>query len=71
MFSFIYNIPIALIDGVEYEVYDFHESAPNSVAIYFKNEQYNWGTSAVENETTINGVLQTSTQMIYDTLSGK
>ena len=40
MFDFIYNNPIALIDGVEYEVYEFQKSAPNSVAIYFKNEEY-------------------------------
>lgn len=69
MFDFIYNNPIALIDGVEYEVYEFQKSAPNSVAIYFKNEEYNWGTSAVENETIINGVLQTSADMIIETLT--
>lgn len=69
MFEFDYNKPMALISGVEYEVYFFEISAPNSVTMLVRNDEYNWGTTAVENETTINGVLQTSAQMIIDTLS--
>lgn len=69
MFEFDYNKSMALISGVEYEVYFFEISAPNCVSIRFRNSEYDWGTSAVENETTINGVLQTSAQMIIDTLS--
>lgn len=69
MFELDYNKPMALISGVEYEVYFFEISAPNSVTMLLRNDEYNWGTTAVENETTINGVLQTSAQMIFDTLS--
>jgi hypothetical protein len=69
MFEFTYNKPFSIINGEEYEVYDFFISAPNSVSMLLRNEVYNWGTSAVENETTINGILQTSAQMIIDTLS--
>lgn len=69
MFEFQYNKPLAIINGEQYEVYEFYISAPNSVSILVRNEQYNWGTTAVENETIINGILQTSAQMIFDTLS--
>ena len=69
MFEFDYNKPMALISGVEYEVYFFEISAPNSVTMLVRNDEYNWGTTAVENETTINGIVQTSAQMIIDTLS--
>jgi hypothetical protein len=69
MFTIIYNKPFAIINGIEYELYEFAESAPNSVTILLRNEIYSWATSAISNETTINGVLQTSAQMIIDTLS--
>lgn len=69
MFEFDYIKPFATIDGVKYEVYFFEISAPNSVTILLRNDQYNWGTSAGENETTINGILQTSAEMIIKTLS--
>jgi hypothetical protein len=69
MFEFTYNKPFAIINGQQYEVYDFFISAPNCVSIRFRNSDYDWGTSAVENETTINGILQTSAQMIFDTLT--
>jgi len=69
MFEFTYHNQKAFISGIEYEVYFFEISAPNAVSIRFKNAEYNWGTSAVENETIINGILQTSAQMIIDTLS--
>lgn len=69
MVEFEYNKPFAIINGVKYEVYDFAEAEPNTVSIYLRNEIYNWGTSIVVDETSINGVLQTSVQMIIDTLS--
>ena len=69
MFEFEYNKPFAIINGVQYEVYEFMISAPNSVTMLVRNDEYNWGTTAVENETTINGILQTSAQMIIDTLT--
>lgn len=69
MCEFNYRNSFAKINGIEYEVYHYELSAPNSVSMYLKNETYNWGTTAVANETTINGVLQTSAQMIIDTLS--
>lgn len=69
MFEFIYKKPMATIQGVEYEIYFFEISAPNSVTIRLKNDEYDWGTSLVVNETTINGVLQTSADMIIETLS--
>lgn len=69
MFEFEYNKPFAKINGDTYEVYFYEQSACNSVTMLVRNEQYNWGTTAVENVTIINGVLQTSAQMIIDTLS--
>jgi hypothetical protein len=69
MFEFEYNKPFAIINGVQYEVYEFMISAPNGFTMLFLNDVYNWGTTAVENQTTINGTLQTSAQMIFDTLS--
>lgn len=69
MFEFDYLKPFAIIDGVKYEVYHFDRCASNSVLMYMKNEQYEWGTTAVVDQTTINGVLQTSVDMILDTLT--
>lgn len=69
MFEFQYNKPFAIINGMEYEVYFFEKTAPNSVTMMVRNQEYNWVTSAVENETTINDVLQTSADMIIETLS--
>lgn len=69
MFEFNYLKPYATINGEAYEVYFYEQSAPNSVTMLLRNEQYDWGTTAVENETNINGVIQTSAQMIIDTLS--
>lgn len=71
MFEFTYQKPFATINGETYEVYYFEKSAENVVTMLFRNAEYNWGTSAVENETTINGVLQTSVDMIMQTLSGQ
>lgn len=69
MFEFEYVKPFAIIDGVKYEVYEYNKSAPNSVSMLLRNEQYDWGTTAVVDQTTINGVLQTSVDMIIDTLT--
>ena len=69
MFEFDYLKPFAIIDGVKYELYSFDKSSSNSVLMYMKNEQYEWGTTAVVDQTTINGVLQTSVDMILDTLT--
>lgn len=69
MFEFEYKKPLATIDGVEYEIFSYDISAPNSVTIMLRNDQYNWVTSAIVDETKINGVLQTSAQMIIDTLT--
>lgn len=69
MFEFTYNKPFAIINGIQYEVYSFEKGAPNTVTMLLRNEEYDWGTSAVENETIINDVLQTSADMILETLS--
>ncbi len=69
MFEFDYIKPNAIIEGIKYEVYHFDKSAPNSVTMLLRNEQYDWGTSAIANETTINGILQTSADMNIETLS--
>lgn len=69
MFEFEYKKPLATIDGVEYEIFSYDISAPNSVMVMLRNEQYNWVTSAIVDETKINGVLQTSVDMILDTLA--
>lgn len=69
MFEFDYIKPIATIEGVKYEVYHYDRCASNSVVMYLRNEQYEWGTTAVVDETTINGVLQTSVDMILETLA--
>lgn len=69
MFEFDYIKPFATIGGVKYELYHFDRCSSNSVVMYLRNQEYEWGTTAVVDETTINGVLQTSVDMILDTLT--
>ena len=69
MFEFQYKKPFATINGEVYEIFSYEKSAPNSVMVMLRNEQYNWVTSAIVDETIINGVLQTSVDMILETLT--
>jgi hypothetical protein len=41
----------------------------NGVFVHLENSVNNFWMVFIENETTINGILQTSAQMIFDTLS--
>lgn len=69
MFDFNYLKPFAIIDGIKYEVYYFDRCASNSVTMYMRNDDYFWGTNAVVEATMINGVLQTSVDMILENLA--
>ena len=69
MFEFQYKKPLITIDGIDFELYLFNKYAESSVSLYLINKEYNWGTTAIANETKINGIVQTSADMIIETLS--
>lgn len=49
--------------------YSIHSSDESGVYVHLRNESNDFMTHLVVNDVTINGVLQTSVQMIIDTLS--
>ncbi len=69
MLEFTYIKPIATISGVDYEIYHSEINAENSVSIRLRNDQYDFGILAIVNETIINGIIQTSADMIIETIS--
>lgn len=55
--------------GIDYEVMDINSEPGMSVLVRLMNREYYFTIALVANETTINGVLQTSSEMIVDTLT--
>jgi hypothetical protein len=47
----------------------FDITSENQINMHLQNDEYSFFATFIANETTINGVLQTSAQMIYDTLN--
>lgn len=60
---------ILTLDGVEYQVAGFGKHDSLIVDIFLVNDIYDYAYTVVAYETTINGVLQTSADMIIQTLS--
>jgi hypothetical protein len=63
-----YNHLIINNYGEELPIIDLYIES-NSVFVHIENSVNNFWICFVENETIINDVLQTSAQMIYDTLT--
>ena len=57
------------LDGVEYQVDGLDKHDSSVVDIHLVNDIYNYYFTVVANEVTINGIIQTSADMIIETLS--
>jgi hypothetical protein len=69
MLELIYINQILTFDGREYTISNLELSSEEVVYATITNDIYLSVIALVANQTTINGVLQTSAQMIIDTLS--
>ena len=69
MLELIYIDGILVFNGIEYIISNLEISSENVVYATIQNDIYLSVIALVANETIINGVLQTSAQMIIDTLS--
>ena len=65
--TFINNI--ITYRGYDYSIGFIEPGSDISALVNLVNEPYTFTVALIENETIINGVLQTSAQMIIDTLS--
>jgi hypothetical protein len=60
------------LQGKQFELISFGQVSDIYVDVYSKADGWDeWNTTFGANETTINGVLQTSVDMIMQTLSGQ
>ena len=55
--------------NIQYQITDITKSSEVSVFVSLQNEEYNSIIAFVANETTINDILQTSADMIIETLT--
>jgi len=69
MLELIFDNQLLLFNGLEYNVIDLQHSSEEVVLITIENDIYYSVIALVANQVTINGVLQTSAQMIIDTLT--
>lgn len=69
MLDLIYKNQLLAFNGLEYNVINMQHSSENVVLITIQNDIYTSVIALVANEVAINGILQTSAQMIIDTLS--
>ena len=68
MLELTYINNILTFNGIEYTIVDLQISTEFVVFATIQNEMYFSVIALVANETTINGVLQTSAQQIIDSL---
>lgn len=68
MLELTYIDNLLTFDGIEYTIVDLRISTEFIVFATIQNEMYFSVIALVANETTINGVLQTSAQQIIDSL---
>ena len=68
MVDIIYNNNNIIYKEVIYDLLSVEILAENLVSISICNDLVNESIGLITNETTINDVIQTSAQMIYDTL---
>lgn len=64
-----YTDNILNLDSIGYTIESIEKQADILVALNLVNDVYNFQYVVAANEVTINGILQTSAQMIIDTLS--
>jgi hypothetical protein len=69
MTDLLYDSPILTLEGVNYEISSIDLISDEIAYLNLYSDKYNFTYAVVANETTINGVLQTSAQMIIDTLN--
>lgn len=64
-----YTDNILNLDSIGYTIESMEKQADTLVALNLVNDVYNFQYVVAANEVTINGIVQTSAQMIIDTLS--
>lgn len=69
MLELIYTNTLLIFNNEEYNIVLLEATSDTNVYVGVQNDVYNYIIVLVANETSINGVLQTSAQMIIDTLS--
>ena len=69
MLELLFINEILTFDGIDYSVSDLEHSSENVVLAFIQNDIYYSVIALVANQVTINGILQTSAQMIIDTLT--
>lgn len=69
MLELIFDNQLLLFNGLEYNVIDLQHSSEDVVLTTIENDIYYSVIALVANQVTINGIIQTSAQMIIDTLS--
>jgi hypothetical protein len=65
----LFNNGIINYRGYDYTISFLEMNGNEMVYVNLVNDPYTFTVVLVANETTINGILQTSAQMIFDTLS--
>lgn len=69
MVELIYINGLLTLNGIEYIISNLEATSDMNVLITIQNDIYFSVYALAANETSINGVLQTSAQMIIDTLT--
>jgi hypothetical protein len=69
MTNLLYNDSILTLEGFDYEILSIDLISDEIAYLNVYSDIYNFTYAVVANETTINKVLQTSAQMIIDTLT--
>ena len=69
METILFSEGILNFNGSYYELVGIISDPEMAVLVSLKNEEYQFTIALNANETTINGVLQTSSEMIVETLS--
>ena len=69
MIELLYYNNLLNLNAVDYEISSIEIMSDLIVYLEIFNKRYNCTYAVVANKTTINGVLQTSAQMIIDTLT--
>jgi hypothetical protein len=69
MTELIYINGILTLNGIDYSISNLEATSEVNVLVTIQNDIYFSIYALAANETTINGILQTSAQMIIDTLT--
>jgi len=69
MESILFSEGIINFNGGYYDLVGIVSNPEQAVLVSLKNEQYEFTIALTANETTINGIVQTTSEMIVETLS--